>query len=207
VISTIGEPTRVAPCLDEATARCVASEYIQVTLGPVYRLEQGFYSQRPSCLAWRFLVIQAVSDAVTGYIDVDTVTGQVIPLADEQLQDMRERALVIAAQNRQALARDERGYILPFVAKSKVNGYLTQDVAFFASAHGQPTWLDGQPPVWRVATRVRLSEQGSSVDFGAVDVDALTGEVIRLTDQQIQNLQRSATDVAAHRPASATATG
>jgi hypothetical protein len=135
----------MASIIDEATARYAASEFIHVALGSAYALEQGFLRNHPSHTAWRFLVLHREYDAVAGYVDVDAETSEVIPLDDEQLQDLRERALVVATKSHNIIARDEDGYILPFLAKIQVNGYLSSDVAFFASAKGQPVFVDGNP--------------------------------------------------------------
>lgn len=201
------ETTVMEPTTDEAAARSIASEYIHAKLGIVYGLEQGFFCDGSARPVWRFLVLNQEHDAVAGYIDVDLETGQVIPLTSEQFQDLRERAVVTAAKNRKTVARNQDGYILPFLAKVRVNGYLSNSVAFFASAKGQPVFVDGNPPVWRVNTVLQLLEQGKVVDLGIVDVDARTGDIIPLAEQQIQNLQRCTEDVAASLQRSATTAG
>ena len=206
-MQTTVEPTAITSTTDEAAARHAANQYVHANLGVMYGLEQGFFCVRPPRPAWRFLVRNHEYDALAGYIDVDAVTGKVILLDDEQLQDLRERAVVIAAKSRKTIARDENGYILPFLAKTRINGYLSNDVAFFASASGQPALIDGNPPVWRVTTVLRLGEHGQAVPLGVVDVNALTGEVVPLTEQQILNMQRCAEDAAASFQRSATAAG
>jgi hypothetical protein len=201
------EPAVMTRATDEVMARQAASEYLHTNLGAQYRLEQGFYADRPPRPVWRFLVINDEYKAVTGYVDVDAETGKVIPLDAEQRQEVRERAVVIAAKHQKALPRDEQGYILPFLAKTRVNGYLANAVVFLAGAYGQPAFVDGDPPVWRVAAALRLHEHGKVIDLGVIHVNARTGEVIPLTDQQIQHMQRCAADVAATLQCSATAAG
>jgi hypothetical protein len=201
------EPTIVAPTTDEVTARREASAYIHPKLGAAYQIEPGFFCDRAPRPAWRFLILHREHNAVAGHVDVDAATGKVIPLDDEQMQDMHERAAVIGAKSRKTLARDEKGYVLPFLAKVRVNGYLACHVAFFARAKGQPTFVNGNSPVWRVATALRLDEPDTMVELGVVDVDARTGDVIPLTVQQIQNMQRCAADVAATLQRSATPAG
>jgi hypothetical protein len=56
-------------------------------------------------------------------------------------------------------------------------------------------------------TALQLSEDDHVLNADVVDVNALTGEVIPLTDQQIQAMQRRAQDVAANLQRSATAAG
>lgn len=204
-MQTIVEPIVATPTTNETTARQVANRYLRAKLGLGYRLEPGFLRAHPPSSAWRFLVFNQEFNAVAGYVDVDTETGQIIPLADEQLQDIRERAMVQAAKSRQTLARDAQERILPFLAKVRVNSYLSAWVALFASADGQPALVDGNPPVWRVTTTLRLPEQDKVIELGVIDVNAHTGDVIPLTEQQIQHMQRCADDAAGSLPHSTTA--
>lgn len=206
-MQAIVEPVVATPTTDETTARQVASQYIHTTLGAAYRLEPGFLRAHPLSSAWRFLVLNQEFNAVAGYVDVDAETGKIISLPDEQLQDLRERALVQAAKGRKTLARDAQGRVLPFLAKARVNGYLSACVAWFASANGQPALVNGNPPVWRVTTTLRLPEQDKVIELGVIDVNAHTGDVIPLTEQQIQHMQRCAEDAAGSFPHSTTATG
>jgi hypothetical protein len=201
------EPTVSTPIVDEAAARCAANEYIHANLGTAYWVEQGFFRNLPPRTVWRYLVIHHEYDAVAGYIDVDAETGKIIPLDDEQLQDLHERAVVIEAKSRKTIARTEHGYILPFLAKTRVNGYLSRHIAFFASASGQPTFVASNPPVWRVTTALRLSDHDQVIELGVVEVNALTGEVIPLPEHQLQTMQNHAQDVAATLECSATAAG
>src|SRR6476659_8940215 len=144
------EPTVSRPVVSEATARHTAHQYIRSQLGPQYHLNPGSFAEHSLRSTWRFLIIDDEHNGVTGYLDIDAKTGEVILLDDEQLQDMRERAIVLAAKKRKEVARGLDGYILPFLAKIRVNGYLSSHVAFFASANGRPTLLPGDPPLWRV---------------------------------------------------------
>ena len=105
------------------------------------------------------------------------------------------------------MARDEHGYILPTQAKVKVTGYVAEQIAFFATAEGQPQWIAGTPPVWRVATMLRLRGQGNVCDLGFVDVNALTGDVVPLSEKEIILRQKRAHHAAEANTRSAAATG
>jgi hypothetical protein len=84
---------------------------------------------------------------------------------------------------------------------------LANEVALFASATGQPAFVHGNPPVWRVIAPVRLSESDPVTPLGVVEVNVLTGEVIPLTEQQRQTLQSGTDHVAAPLLHTATTTG
>jgi hypothetical protein len=116
----------------------------------------------------------------------------VAPLTDDAVENIRSRAAVRAAYARQELARGDNGYILPYQAKIKVNAYLSSHVAFFAGAEGQPVLITNEPPLWRVATALRLRGYGKVADLATVDVNAVTDEVIALTEEQIQVNQKQA---------------
>jgi hypothetical protein len=133
---------------------------------------------------------------MVGHITIDRLSRSITPLTQSEIIDIQQRAMHLDAQRRGEVARDSRGYILPLQAKVKVNGYMSGYVVFFASADGQPQWVDGAPPLWRVTTTFRLRGQ-KVCDLGSVDVNALTGEVIPLSKEEIiarQNRARYAAE-------------
>ena len=182
--------------VDQTIAEQVAAQYIAQTLGEDY----GIYAiKRLPDYWWIQLCRQLPAPArplVVGKIRVDAQTGKVFPLTDDEIQEIQERTEVMAAYRRQEVARDEQGFILPYQAKIRVNGYLSKYVAFFASAEGRPQWIAGSPPLWRVAAMLCVGDPGKVCELGVIDVNAQTGEIIPLTNQQIQTIQRRAHDVA-----------
>src|SRR5216117_3989603 len=108
-IQVVIEPTVSTPVVNEAAARHTAHQYIYTQLGPQYHLNPGSFAEHSLRSTWRFLIIDDEHNGAIGYLDIDAKTGEVIPLDDEQLQDMRERAIVIAAKKRKEVARGAGG--------------------------------------------------------------------------------------------------
>jgi len=192
---------------DRATALHVAAQYIANRLGPdygIHSIEQapGYWWMRIECRHEVF-----ATPVVVGTVRVNVGTGEVVPLPLDEIDDIRERALVMAAHQRGELARGPNGYLLPYQAKIKANAYLADNVAFFASTEGRPEWVEGEPPFWRFATALRLREHGKVCDLGTIDVNAITGEVTPLSNDEITIRQRRAQDAVERIERSAAKTG
>lgn len=85
--------------------------------------------------------------------------------------------------------------VSPKEAKRNANGYLSMDVAM-AIVADEPILIWGERPVWRMTTSLLLDEWGRVAQVGAIDVDAMTGDVIPLTPNQIQKMQDKANELA-----------
>jgi hypothetical protein len=187
----VKEPTTSAG-VDQATAEQIATHYIAQTLGEGY----GVHALKRLPDYWLVQLCCHVPTLarpmVVGRLRVQAQTGNLFPLTEDEIQEIQERTAVMAAYRRQEVARDAQGFILPYQAKIRVNGYLAKYVTFFASATGRPQWIAGSPPCWRVTTTLCMGDQDSGCELSAIDVNAQTGEIIPLTNQQIQTLQRRA---------------
>ena len=75
-------------------------------------------------------------------------------------------------------------------ARRKANGYLTKHVSMFFGAEN-PVFLPLERPIWQVSV-IFLRYHLGPVPLAFLDVDAITGEVIPFTDNQIQELRRRA---------------
>lgn len=197
-VATLSPPSIVDKTNILHTANC----YLCDTLGNQYRAIQPVQTK----LGWQCLIQFCATEGkrvIVGQIDVDEKTGDVIPLSPATCREMQERAVVRLAKEKGAVARDEHGYILPYLAKIKVNGYLTDTITMFASAEGAPTWHDGDEPYWRVKISLQLRGYGIVTWLGHIDVNAVTGAVVPLPDEQIISIQKRADYVAANLPRSA----
>jgi hypothetical protein len=137
---------------------------------------------------WRMLVRLCNREPTTtvGTLDVDVQTGSVVPLSDEQVEDMRDRIKEHMGEG--------SGILRP-TAQIRANGYLTNYVSLFANAD-RPVWVADNRPRWRATAFLRLRGQGRVCDLGVIEVDAQTGEVVPLTNQQLQAMRKRVQDAA-----------
>jgi len=90
------------------------------------------------------------------------------------------------------------------VARRRANGYLAMEVAMMIVA-GDPILFLSDRPVWRVPALLHLSGLGDVANVGMVEIDATSGEVIKLSEQQITEMQNLADAIATRLTSSATA--
>jgi hypothetical protein len=135
---------------------------------------------------------------------VDAQTGDVIPLTDEQVRIVHERAAIAEARTRGELPVDARGYILGEYARRKANGYLSMDISLFCSA-SDGVFIPLVPPVWQFAIRFGLPRFGELGILGTLDVDAQTGEPVPLTSEQIEHMRARADAIVEFRTQTAAA--
>jgi hypothetical protein len=85
--------------------------------------------------------------------------------------------------------------VSPDLARRRANSYLAREVALFVIA-GEPMLILGNHPRWRLPTILRLRGFGNLAEVGAVDVDAQTGKVVSLTEDEIRVIRERAHDIA-----------
>lgn len=192
--TTIDVPTNTHLVRQE-DAQCTADAYLQgkvatglETASPV--LVPG---SRPT---WRMVVRLCHREplATVGTLDVDAQTGCVIALTEEALEDMRDR-------HKEHIG-EANGIVRP-AAQMLANGYLADHVSLFAKAD-RPVWVAGDRPLWRATVFLRLRGQGRVCDLGRIEVDAQTGTVVPLTNQQLQTMRKCAHDAAERTAVAAT---
>lgn len=184
--------------VDEAICLAVA-DYVKTDIGEAYDVVLRAYYKESNL--WSFTVQCQFSDLnvpiVAGYITVDSLTGRIVPLTDDQIWDFRERTRTRAEHKRgNNPARSDDGLILPYQAKVKATVYAGNTVGFYVRAEGKATFISGEPPVWRFMTYLRLLKYGRLAEVGTIDINAITGEAIPLADDVIQARQKAATDAA-----------
>lgn len=173
----------------ETACRTIVDQYLANRLGPTYHAGRGQLRND----AWVFTVTNQRADMkripAVGAIAVDAVSGQVEALTDDQIRNMREAGAVQAAQERRELARNEDGYILRRHAWIKASSWLSNYVGMKIGAeNGQ--FIDQEPPTWRFSIVCYLRNL-ETCSFGAIDVDAITGQVTPLPEPQIQTIQEA----------------
>jgi hypothetical protein len=122
-----------------------------------------------------------------GVVSVAPATGQVHELTAEQIRNLREAGAVQAAQARGELARDEQGYVLRYHARIKASVWISDRVDLKVGASGG-AFLPLDPPVWRFSIDFHLEDRQLD-PLGVIDVNAKTGQVIPLTNKQLQTIR------------------
>lgn len=194
-----------APLLptEQATLLLSANYYLHETLGTQYQAVQPVKTKTGWQCLIQFCTATQGKTIIAGQLMLDAKSGCAIPLSITALREVQARVAVRLAKDKGALARDEEGFILPYLAKIRVNGYLTDVVSMFAAAEEEPIWLAGNEPCWRVPFALQVRGHGAVAQLGYVDVNAATGVVIPLTAEQILSIQKRADYVAASLPRSA----
>jgi hypothetical protein len=189
--------------ITEPQARATVARYLTHALGVEYG--PGHSEHRNGC--WCFMILCRRNDMnrtpAVGVITVDAATGQVVPLTDEQLRNVKEAGAVQAAQARGELARNEQGYVVRAHARIKASVWISDQVDLKVGATGG-AFLPLDPPVWRFAIDCQLEDVHLD-PLGVIDVNAKTGQVVPLTDEQLEAI-RGCVRAAKQLPALAPAT-
>jgi hypothetical protein len=179
--------TSVASPINQVDAQRAGSAYVAAALGADYGTASGFYRHG----RWHFLVrcnrAGGKQPCIVGRLSVEAATGRVNELTVEQIREMQESGVVQAAQARGELARDEQGYVLRSQARIKASVWISDRVDLKVGANGG-AFLPLDPPVWRFSIDFHLGERFLD-PLGVIDVEATTGQVVPLSDEQIQAIQ------------------
>lgn len=195
--STLVPTSTAATPASEAEAQQTANNYLAATLGEAYFVANGFYARGN----WIFLIHKRTSAGLStiglGKITVEGATGNVVALTDTQLRQLSDLSLVMAAQERGEIARDECGYVLLPYAMLKASEWLSDNLTLHFSAT-DGIFVPLERPLWQFAIRFRLPRLDAVKPLGLIDVDARTGEVIPLTNQQLQTIQERVHAITRH---------
>ncbi|MBV7326842.1 hypothetical protein KFU94_00995 [Chloroflexi bacterium TSY] len=164
----------------------VANKYISDVFGDSYFIEKG--NKRDH--GWNFTV-QVQRDDISfspmvGWLTISN-DGQVENLSEDRIRDMKESAEVYAAKERgDTFARDQNGYVLRYHARIKANTWTTNYIDHKLGARGG-IFIPVETPLWRFMIKDSLvGAVDHPLDF--IDVNAVTGEVIPLTEHQIAKI-------------------
>ena len=86
--------------------------------------------------------------------------------------------------------------VSPQLAERRANVYLGMHIGMALLAH-EPVLFWGTKPVWRLPVSLCLRGAGKVGKLGSIDVDARSGQVIHLAEEQITEWQRCADDLVA----------
>lgn len=175
------------PLIPEVDARHIAADYVTM-IDSTFAVANGthYYHKSLGREIWQFIICanQAPLDAIL----IDAQTSEVIPLTEDQVRIVRERAGIAQAKAGGTLPVDEHGYIPAEYARRKTNGYLSREVNLFCHAT-DGVFIPLVRPIWQFAIRFGLPQRGELGILGTIDIDARTGEVISLTNQQIKRMR------------------
>lgn len=163
------------------------TNYITAKLGPEYTISHSALRDGQ----WLFTIQCRRSDMrrqpMVGIITVDATTGRLQEITEEKLCDLREAGAVQAAQERRELARDAAGYVLRYHARIKATVWISDRVDLKVGASGG-VFVPLPQPRWRFAIDFHLVDLHLD-HLGVLDVDAQTGQVIPLTEEQLQHIR------------------
>lgn len=179
------------PVVNQGIARQTASDYVATMIDPLFTLvESGQYYHKPLMrTVWQFII--RCADGPLHPIYVDLQNGEVIPLSPPDIQMVREKAAILAAEKQHQLPVDQQGYVLAEYARRKANSYLGREVSLFYSVTNG-VFIPLVRPIWQFMIQVQLPRLGTLGMMGAIDVDAQTGEVMPLTRKQIKQIRERA---------------
>ncbi len=182
----------------EIDAQAIADRYLATILDTNYRAMDGFFGNGH----WYFLLrYQNAEHELIGTgakLVVDAQHQTVIPLTDEQIQDLAESPAVLTAQAHGTLARDQHGYVLRYQAKRIAIAYLRDHLSMHYSATGG-LLAPLHPPVWRFPIRFQMARIGERAPLGMISVNSQTGKVIPLRNPQLQQIRKRVDALIQHR--------
>jgi len=163
------------------------TDYITTKLGPEYSISHSELREGQ----WLFTIQCRRSDMrrqpAVGIITADAATGRLHEITEDRLRDMREAGAVQAAQERRELARDAEEYVLRYHARIKATVWISNRVDLKVGASGG-VFVPLPHPLWRFTIDFHLAALHLD-NFGMIDVDAQTGQVIPLTEGQLQRIR------------------
>lgn len=203
----LDRPMTTTPTASQLDAQCAADAYLTQILGAEYRAVSGADEQE----GWSFLIrwhpAGVQPPCIVGRVSVKArgTFGrvEVTPLTADQVREVCECAEWEKARVRGKLARDAAGYVSRHQARRLARRWLDQHLAMKYGAN-DGIFIPLSPPVWQFSICFRLQNLHLE-PLGVIDVDAQTGAVKPLNNDQLENLRERVRAVIQHRTPAATA--
>jgi hypothetical protein len=197
-------PMTKVSTISQADAQRTASAYVTTNIDPAFEVVDGarYYGKPLGREIWRFFI--RCEDGPLYPIYVDSQTGEVIPLTNDEIRVVREKATIFAARKCGVLPLNDHGYVLAEYARRQADSYLGMQVSLFYSAT-DGVFVPLARPLWQFSIQVRLPRLGVLGIMGAIDVDAQSGEVMPLTHKQIKRIRERADAIVEFRSQTAAA--
>ena len=183
----MGLHNRVSSVVNEEQARTKVDNYLNLALGSAYFAGHGRSNQGRWYFPVKWRSDETVHPVMEGGISLEIASGQVTKLTSDQIQDLREAGPVQLAQKRGELARGIDGYVLRYHARIKASLWISNRSDLKVGADGG-VLLPGEQPLWRFSIYYRTSARNLT-PLGVIDVEAQSGQIIPLRDQQLQTIQ------------------
>ena len=188
--SVLDRPTTNTPGVSVADAQWVASQWVTATIDPSFAVVRGTWLPRPARgrEVWQFVIRCAYGPLDA--IEVDAQTGEVIPLSEDKIRVIREKAAIYAARKQGVLPVDADGHVLGEYARRRAEQHLGDQIGMFFNA-SDPVFVPGDRPRWQVTVVFKRYHRGPFT-LGIMDVDATTGEPIPLAKLHLKRIRERA---------------
>lgn len=166
----------------------IAAEYISRQMGNTFLVSHD--GQTTSNVWWSLILAQTPEREKpfgVGRIMVDVATGKVIPLSPNEIQLLHEKVVIARATEANQLPTDEKGYVLAEYARKKADQYLRSSLSMHYGA-SDPILVEDNSFLWQLTIQFKMYEVGP-VTLGTLDVNAITGEVIPLSTDEITRIR------------------
>lgn len=164
--------------------------YVHDTIGEAFTVAK-FRLQHDQSKWWTLIQYQAKGQCHplgVGRIEIDAQSGCVLPLHDEEIQIIREKAAILEAQQQQTIPINAQGYVPGEFARKQANRYLWDFLGMYYGALTPVFRPSGVSASWQVTIVFNRYELGPFA-VGAMEVDAQTGQVITLAATEIQQIK------------------
>lgn len=175
--------------IPEQTAQEIAAAFVEAHIGTGFTVVNGaYYDGEPyHRRLWRFFI--RCEEGPIGVIYVEPEAGQVLPWTADETRLVQEKAAFLRARRQGTLPLGEDGYIVREYARRQANSYLSMQLGLQVVAI-DPVLILLDRPIWQCTIELRSPRLETMGTFGMIDVDAYSGAVIPLTDDQIQQLKK-----------------
>jgi hypothetical protein len=201
--ATIEISTKRTPAVSQDMARRSAQTYLADVLGANYDTGSSYYEKNCWVFSIRGSYVDVKQSFVVGHISIDAQTGAVISLTPDDLREIRECTEWEAARLRGELARDAAGYISRHQARRLARRWLDHHLSMKYGASGG-LLIPLEPPVWQFSVYFHLHDVYLE-PLAIIDVDARSGEVKPLSDEQLAIVQERVRAIIQHGAPPATA--
>lgn len=181
--------TAQSPILKTVDLRQLALGYVHDALGETFTVAK--LRLQPEQARW-WALIQYQADGQcrplgVGRVEIDAQNGRIIPLHEEEIQMIREKAAILAAKQQQTIPRNANGYIPGEFARKQANRYLWDHLGMYYGAT-DPLFMSGVSDRWQVTIIFKLYELGPFA-VGTMAVEAQSGEAVTLTKTELQQIK------------------